>query len=111
MSLPLDQSVRQAELNRWCIGSLVCQRIKTTPPADTVAAWKEDDATYILRKDDGIGPVSLITSSNEIRMVHEGGSSSRVWAVGRQAFCKIKIKNPILESENNTIAFVNDVVP
>ena len=56
-------------------------------------------------------PASLMETSDEIRVVHEGGSSSVVWAIGKQAFCKVKAWNPEMESEAMTITFVKKVAP
>ena len=50
-------------------------------------------------------------SSDELHLVHEGGSSSAVWAIGRQAFCKVKAWNSDMESEDNTISFVKKIAP
>ena len=67
--------------------------------ADAVAAWEEDEYTYILRntKDGGIANASFVDSSDELRLVHVGGSSSAVWTIGREAFCKVKAWSPEME--------------
>lgn len=80
---------------------------------DAVAAWEEDECTYILRntKDGGIAPASFVESSDELRLVHEGGTLSAVWTIGREAFCKVKPWNPEMESEDKTIAFVKKIAP
>lgn len=81
--------------------------------ADALAAWEEDDYTYILRdtKDGGIASASFVESSDELQLVHVGGSSSAVWRIGRAAFCKVKAWNPEIESEDKTIAFVKKIAP
>ena len=80
---------------------------------DAVAAWQEEDYIYSLRKiqDGGTALVSFMGSSEEIHLIHEGGSSSRVWAIGREAVCKVKAWNPEMETEDKTIAFVKKTAP
>ena len=115
MPLPIDQSVRQIGPSRWYIGSLVCERVNTMQYADAVAAWKEDDCTYILRKakDDEVAPLATFadSSSDDIRLVHTGGTMSAVWTIGRGVFCKVKSWDPEMESEDKTIAFVKKIAP
>ena len=113
MLLPLSQSIRQVDSTRWQIGSLVCERIETTPPADAIAAWEEHSCMYIIRKiEDGrVAFAPSMESSDELKLVHKGGSLSAVWAIGRQAFCKVKAWNPAMESEDKTIAFVKKIAP
>ena len=114
MPLSLNQSIRQIGPSRWYFGSLVCERIITTMQyADAVAAWEEDECTYILRntKDGGIATASFVDSSEELRLVHVGGSSSAVWTIGREAFCKVKAWNPEMETEDKTIAFIKKTAP
>ena len=43
---------------------------------DAVAAWEEDECTYILRnRNDGeIAPASFEEPSDELRLVHTGGT-------------------------------------
>ncbi len=44
--------------NRGYVRSLVCERVKTMRYADAVAAWEEDDGTYILRDTKDVGRLS-----------------------------------------------------
>ena len=80
---------------------------------DAVAAWEEDECTYILRnkEDREIALASFGESSDELRLVHTGGTGSAVWTIGRDAFCKVKVLIPGQESEDKTIAFVKKVAP
>jgi len=113
MLLPLNQSIRQVGPTRWQIGSLVCERIETTPPTDALATWEEHNCMYIIREteDVGIAIPPFVESSDELQLVHQGGSLSAVWAIGKQAFCKVKAWNPAVESEDKTIAFVKKIAP
>ncbi|KAL8718562.1 MAG: hypothetical protein Q9225_004321 [Loekoesia sp. 1 TL-2023] len=113
MLSPIDQSIRQLGPIRWQIGSLVCERTKTVPPTDVLATWKEHDRMYIIREDEDLGDdiSPFVESSDEVQLVHQGGSLSAVWAIGRQAFCKVKAWNPAMESEDKTIAFVKKIAP
>lgn len=49
MPLPFKQSIKHIGPDRWHVGSLVFERIKNMPSEDAIAAWAEDDCTYILR--------------------------------------------------------------
>ena len=93
MALSIDESVRQIGPSRWYIGSLVCERINKMQYADAVAAWEEDERTYILRKakDNEITPPAAFADwlSDDVRLVHTGGTLSAVWMIGRRVFCKV----------------------
>ena len=83
--------------------------------ADAVAAWEEGECTYILRKakDDEITPPATFkgSSSDDLHLVHTGGTLSAVWMIGRRVFCKVKSWDPEMESEDKTIAFVKKIAP
>ena len=113
MPLYLKESVKQISQNSWLIGSMVCERTITERPDNVIAAWEEDQHTYILRtpKDNEIASPPLTELSDTVKIVHEGGSLSVVWTIGRQVFCKVKIHIPSQESEANTIHFVQKVAP
>ena len=68
---------------------------------------------YIMRKteDDDIAFPLSAEFSDELRLVHKGGSLSAVWTIGKQAFCKVKVWNPAMEAEDKTIAFVKKIAP
>ena len=113
MPLPLNQSIRQIGRNHWQIGTFQCERIETTPPTDVLTAWKDHGCTYTLQEtiEDRIGHPPWMEPSAELRLVHEGGSLSAVWAIGTQAFCKVKAWNSAMEPEDRTIAFVRKIAP
>lgn len=64
----------------WQIGSLVCERTETTPPADALAAWEEHGCMFIIREQayDGIAFPPSVESSDELKLVHQGGNLSAV---------------------------------
>ena len=113
MPLFLKESIRQISQNSWLMGSMVCERTNTKRPDNVIAAWEEDQHTYILRtpKDNEIASPPLTELSDTMKIVHEGGTLSVVWTIGRQVFCKVKIRIPNQESEANTIRFVQKVAP
>ena len=110
MPSSLNQSIKQVGPGRWHVGSFVRERITTKiqPEDDAIAAGVEDDCTYILQtsKDGDIVSPPFMDASDAIQMVHEGGTSSVVWTIGRHVFCKVKARHPDMESEENTIKFV-----
>lgn len=113
MCLPLNQSIQQVGPAHWQIGSLICERIETTPPPDSLATWQEHDCRYIIRRPEDARNTtsSFATYSNASQLIHEGGSLSAVWEIGKQAFCKVKAWNPAMESEDKTIAYVKEIAP
>ena len=113
MPLFLKKSIKQISQNSWLIGSMVCEKTNTKRPDNAIAAWEEDQYTYILRtpKDNEIAFPPMTELSDTMKIVHEGGSLSVVWTIGRQVFCKVKSHIPNQESEANTIHFVQKVAP
>lgn len=113
MPLFLKESIKQISSNSWKIGSLLCEKTNTKPPDDAIAAWEENEYTYVLRtpKDHDIASPPSTSLSNTIEIVHEGGTESVVWTIGRQVFCKAKIHIPNQETEANTIHFVQKIAP
>ncbi|PGG95484.1 hypothetical protein AJ79_10036 [Helicocarpus griseus UAMH5409] len=122
MMPPVNRSVLQPSPNRWRLGSRIeceriereCEQIETqTPPAGVLAAWSDGECSYILREmsADSAAPESQDHVSKEVYLVHEGGSSSAVWAIGKSAFCKVKSWHPSMGLESETIAFVREHVP
>ena len=114
----MDQSVKEIAPSRWSIGSLVCERTNTntTQHVNAVAAWEEDEYTYILRKakDDEIAPSTTFadpSSDTDFRLAHTGGTLSALWTIGRGVFCKAKSWDPKMEPEDETIAFVKKIAP
>ncbi|EQL29123.1 hypothetical protein, variant 3 [Blastomyces dermatitidis ATCC 26199] len=103
MMSPVNQSVLQPSQHRWYLRSRIeCERIETqAPPAGVLAAWSDGDCSYILRKisADIAPPESQDHVSKDVHLVHEGGSSSAVWAIGKSAFCKVKYWHPSLGLE------------
>ncbi|OAX85189.1 hypothetical protein ACJ72_00418 [Emergomyces africanus] len=96
----------------------IANRMRTqTPPADVLATWIDGDYSYILRNilvsvvDTSAPLESQDHVSKDVHLVHEGGSSSAVWAIGKSAFCKVKSWHPSMELEGETIAFVRKHVP
>ncbi|KAK4040838.1 kinase-like domain-containing protein [Parachaetomium inaequale] len=103
---------RSLECKRLCPGNL--------PRGDdgALATWRDGDDWCILRpstcRDTSeatyTGP-DKDGSTNTVRLVHQLGSSSAVWAVGHEAFFKAKSWSPGLKSEARTIAFVTEHRP
>ena len=49
--------------------------------------------------------------ADAVQVVHEGGTLSVVWTIGRLVFCKVKEWVADMESEENTIHFAKRVSP
>ncbi|POR35819.1 Uncharacterized protein TPAR_03986 [Tolypocladium paradoxum] len=118
------ESVKQVSANRWRMGRalLECERLSPDnllrPNDGALATWKDGNDWFILRAsgDADAGEARTVPDKEDgpgdtVRLVHQLGSSSAVWAVGRDAFCKVKTWYPGLESEAKTIAFVREHCP
>ena len=110
MEPPIGLSVARTSPCRWILGSLmVCEKVddpSQSKPADAIADWQEGDATFYLRKssaDESSGGGDVETDR-----VHVGGTSSAVWLLGKDAFCKVHAWCDGLELEANTIRFVGE---
>lgn len=108
---PINQSLRQIGPVCWSVGTLICERIDTFPPADAIAYWEDDGSRYIMRKpkdSENSRPPLHAHASSEVQLIHEGGTLAAVWRIGQQALCKVKIWDPRMESEAESIAFCKE---
>ena len=110
MAVSISQIVGQIGPNTWRMGSkIICERIPTAPtkPPNVLAAWQDGNYTLILRlRDENVDLASSSHRSEQVNLIHEGGTASAVWTIGLGAFCKVKAWFPRLQSESDTIAFV-----
>lgn len=112
MHLPIKESLQQVSPSCWRAGSMLIERDARTTSPDTIIEWTDEAITYRLRpweshdKDSSFTPIS-----NDVKLVHEGGTLSAVWQIGLSAFCKVHPWNPHMESEAATIAFVKQAAP
>jgi hypothetical protein len=111
MALSISQTVGQISPDIWRMGSkIICERIPIAPttPPNVLAAWQDGNCTFILRlgRDENLDLASSCYRSEQVKLIHEGGTASAVWSIGSGAFCKVKVWFPGLQSENDTIAFV-----
>ncbi|KAJ5561771.1 hypothetical protein N7461_000532 [Penicillium sp. DV-2018c] len=96
----------------WRLGrSIKCERI--AEPDDTcAAAWKDGEYWYILRPATSEQtPHATSANSHEVRLIHEGGTLSAVWAIGNNAICKVHPWSSDTTSESGTIKFVQKKAP
>ncbi|KAI4188407.1 MAG: hypothetical protein LQ346_005321 [Caloplaca aetnensis] len=112
MQLPIKESLQQISASCWRAGSMVIERGSSTTSPDTIVEWTDKDVTYRLRPSKSEDTDSASTdASGEVKLVHEGGTLSAVWQIGRRAFCKVHPWKPQVESEAATIAFVKQAAP
>lgn len=110
--VPIKNSIMQVSPSLWRLGTTMeCERVEE-PNNLGVAAWKDGDSWYTLRIASSEQPSEIAaTSSSEFCLVHEGGTLSAVWAIGNNAFCKVKYWDSSTTSESETIEFVRRNVP
>jgi hypothetical protein len=103
----INKSLRQLDRTSWLVGDsgLVLRRSLTPQPTGT-ASWNDEGdgsgSNYTLtRAVVDPGPeTSIASQENEevlvvedspyIKLVHEAGDASAVWAIGTNAFCKVR---------------------
>lgn len=111
-SFPIRNSVTQVSHSTWRLGCTIeCNRI--AEPDDTcTAAWKDGEDWYILRHAISEQPPDATpANSQEVRLIHEGGTLSAVWAIGNNAICKVHSWTSDTTSESKTIKFVQENAP
>lgn len=111
VSVPITNSVTQISPSLWRLGSMECEK-SVEPNRQGLAAWEDGDFWYTLRAAASESPSEIAAaSSSELRLVHEGGTMSAVWAIGDNAFCKVKYWKPETPSESETIEYVRRNAP
>ncbi|KAJ5446744.1 hypothetical protein N7445_001565 [Penicillium cf. griseofulvum] len=111
-SVPIRNSVVQISHSTWRLGCTIeCDRI--AEPDDTcAAAWKDGEYWYILRLATSEQPPDATPANpHEVRLIHEGGTQSAVWAIGNNALCKVHHWSSDTTSESETIKFVQKKAP
>jgi hypothetical protein len=88
---------------------MVCEKVDDlshSKPADAIAGWQDGDGTFYLRK----SSASELPGGGDVEAdrIHVGGTSSAVWRLGKDAFCKVRAWCEGLELEVNTIRFVGE---
>ena len=112
MHPPIKDSLQQLSLSCWRAGSLVIECDSTTNSSDTIAEWSDEGITWRIRPSNSNDPdQTFVPTLTPVKLIHEGGTLSAVWQIGRRAFCKVHPWNTRLESEASTIAFVKQAAP
>lgn len=88
-SVPIRNSVTKISDSIWRLGCTIeCNR--TAEPDDTcAAAWKDGEDWYILRHTTSEQLPDATSANSPVRLIHEGGTLSAVWAIGNNAICKV----------------------
>lgn len=115
MRLPINESIRKVKPFCWQVGSMCIEQgpaISSPNDAIAVAQWVDGGVTYRLYPfQDTTESVQNPPISEEVKLVHEGGTLAAVWQIGQRAFCKVHTWEPHLESEATTIRFVKRTAP
>ncbi|KAJ6126091.1 hypothetical protein N7471_010584 [Penicillium samsonianum] len=113
VSDPIRNSVVETSHSTWRLGHTIeCARLPKPDDRSAIASWKDGDNFYILRlaKSEQL-PDATPANSCEVRLIHEGGTLSAVWAIGNNAICKVHHWSPNTTSECDTIKFIQKMVP
>ena len=107
----ISRALRQVTPDSWLLGSYVLQRV---PYLSDTAAWTDnsDNSSYILEKSTNPHPLATLHGASPyVQLVHQAGDASAVWAVGSNAFCKVRYIEDGITPESSTLDFVHDQQP
>jgi hypothetical protein len=111
MTPPIGISVRRLTSDRWILGSSrVCERVTAPNPSNAIASWEDCNGIFCLRELVE-GDLLFAEDGLDTGLVHEGGTSSAVWSIGPDTFCKVKAWCEGLEAESDAIRFVERNAP
>jgi len=111
-SIPVRNSVVQVSHSTWRLGCTIECHQATEPDETCAAAWKDGEYWYTLRlAKNEQQPDDTPANSNGVRLIHEGGTLSAVWAIGNNAICKVHHWSSDTTSESETIKFVQANTP
>jgi aminoglycoside phosphotransferase len=104
----INKSLKQINSTTWLLGSYTLQRL---PYPSETATWNDefDKSSYVLlRTHTAQSRTTSEPDSPHVRLVHEAGDASVVWAIGRDAFCKIKYIEDGVTPESVTLNWVQN---
>ncbi|CZR62570.1 uncharacterized protein PAC_12467 [Phialocephala subalpina] len=114
MSPPIGTSVRSlnSEPECWMLGSSkVCERVTVSYPPNvpipsgTIISWKDGEHTFYLREREDAD--DLLEDGSQEGLIHAAGTSAAIWSLGADTICKVKAWSDGLESESDTIEFID----
>ena len=112
MQHSITQSVQQTSPNSCTIGaSIKCEWAEQLQEGRILASWTDGRDRFALKQASQPLSASITEPSDKIQLIHTGGSSSAVWKIGNEVVCKVKIRQPGMESEARTINFVKETFP
>lgn len=108
---PIRESLYQRSPLLLNLGSrFECYRSATE--GAEVASWQDGESWYNIRSTQPDQPSDGFTlHPDEWLLIHQGGTLSAVWTIGRNAFCKVKDWAPGMVLESDTINFVHQKFP
>lgn len=107
----ISKSLKSIDSTTWLLGSFLLRR---SPLPEQTATWADesDNSSYTLTK--ALDPHHYTTSSLDsphVKLVYTAGNVSAVWAVGADAFCKVKKIVKGVTQEADTLRFVQSQQP
>ncbi len=109
MNEPVRQSLKQVNSDTWLIGGLLLRR---SGCYSNIATWNDDcdNSSYTLTDAPTPRPLATSLPRNNpfIKLVYDAGDTSAVWAVGSNAFCKVKMIIKGTTPEASTLEFVRN---
>jgi hypothetical protein len=106
----IKNTLKQVNSDTWLIGSFLLRRSSGCSPT---ATWidESEDSSYTITSAPTDHPAALQPDSPYIKLVHEAGDASAVWAVGPSALCKIRYIEDGVTPESTTLDYVRDQRP
>ena len=107
----ISMALQQIDSESWLLGNVVLRRLLY---ASESSSWNDghDQSSYIFEEAHIPHPQTTPLSDNQyVRVVHQIGNASAVWAIGANALCKVKRVEEDVTSEATTLQFVQGQRP
>uniref|UniRef100_A0A093V7A4 Uncharacterized protein YcbJ n=1 Tax=Talaromyces marneffei PM1 TaxID=1077442 RepID=A0A093V7A4_TALMA len=103
-SPPIESSILKVGDDIYRMGStFICEKAIGEVPESAVTTWKDNNDTYYLRR----AVDEFLPENNALEdVIYKAGTSSAVWAIGRNVICKVKTWCHGMEMESSTLAFL-----
>ncbi|KAF2109574.1 hypothetical protein BDV96DRAFT_502404 [Lophiotrema nucula] len=106
----INRTLKQVSSDTWLIGSFLLHR--STGRSNT-ATWIDEgeNSSYTITKAPKPHPTTSLPNSFHVKLVHEAGDASAVWAIRSSALCKVKYIEERVTPESVTLDYVRAQKP
>jgi hypothetical protein len=106
----IKNTLKQVNSDTWLIGNfLLCRSSGCSP----TATWTDEgeNSSYTITSAPTNHPATSQPDSPHMKLVHEAGDASAVWAVGSSVLCKIRYIEEGVTPESTTLDYVRNQRP